>query len=302
MSAPPGRGEGSPNLHFRRLTKPEEFRAVEEVQREAWGLTEEPPVPAPMQRALQDNGGLVIGAFADIYLAGFSLGFLGWDGADLFHYSHMTAVRPEYQNHQVAFRLKSFQRDEVLAAGLPTIRWTFDPLQSKNAYLNVRKLGVRPDRYLVHYYGTMGSSVNRELETDRLRVVWELTSPRVDERMKGTRPTPEADLERVGRAQALLTTETADSGLRVPAAVEDPTKAEATIEIPFDLGLIRQHEPEAVRRWRHATRDAFQAALDVGYAIDDFAVVRLEHEKRAFFLLRRGADGPPGASAARDAG
>jgi predicted GNAT superfamily acetyltransferase len=273
------------DFRFRRLDKPEEFRAVEEVQRLAWGLEEEPPVPSPLLRAMQDNGGLVLGGFADIHLVGFCLGFLGWDGTLLFHYSHMTAVRPEYQNHRLGFRLKAFQRDEVLRSGLPLIRWTFDPLQSKNARLNVRLLGAVPDRYYVHYYGQMGSDVNRGLESDRLRVSWEIASPRVEARMTGTVPSAAEDQARLARSKPIVETAVGDTGLRVPTTVEEPTASEVHLEIPFDIALFQEHAPGEVRRWRHAVRDGFRSAFDRSYRVDDYAVIPIEHERRGFYFL-----------------
>ena len=287
------------DFRFRRLEKPEEFRAVAEIQREALGLEQEPPVPVPLQRAIQDNGGLVLGAFADIHLAGFALGFLAWDGKQLYHYSHMTAVRPEYQNHHVGFRLKAFQRDEVLSAGLPVVRWTFDPLRSRNAYLNVRRLGGVPDRYLVHYYGQLGSAEDRGLETDRIRVTWAVASPKVEQRLRGELPNAAQDLAVHQSATPMVETEAGDTGMRLPTAVAEPTAASATIEIPFDLELIRTHEAKSLRTWRHATRDAFRMAFDLGYRVEDFAVIPLEHERRSFYFLRKNpppADAPPPAS------
>jgi predicted GNAT superfamily acetyltransferase len=92
-------------------------------------------------------------------------------------------------------------------------------------------------------------------------------------------------------------TEPGESGLRVPVEVAEPTGPTATLEIPFDLLSIRNHEPRSVRRWRHAVRDGFRAAFDLGYAVDDFASVTLEHERRCFYLLRldrvREPPGPP---------
>lgn len=283
--AAPVAPRGPHDFAFRRLSKPEEFRHAEELQREAWGLVDEPPTSSTIQRAIQDNGGLVLGAFADIYLAGLCIGFLGWDGTQLYHYSHMTAVRPPYQNHHVGFRLKAFQREEVLKQGLPQIRWTFDPLQSKNARLNVRRLGARPDLYHVHYYGTMGSELNRGLESDRLRVTWTLTDPQVETRMAGQLPTPEADLARWKESQALVETSVGDTGLRVPTTVNEPSRPKGHLEIPFDLQAIRSHEAATLRTWRHAVRDAFRAAFDMGYTVDDFAVLNLEHERRSFYFL-----------------
>lgn len=287
---PPG---GPHDFAFRKLTKPEEFRHAEELQREAWGLVEEPPTSSTIQRAIQDNGGLVLGAFADIYLAGLTIGFLGWDGTQLYHYSHMTAVRPEYQNHHVGFRLKAYQREEVLKQGLPLIRWTFDPLQSKNARLNVKLLGARPDHYYVHYYGTMGSELNRGLESDRLRVTWALADPGVEARLGGRLPAPESDLARWKGSQALIETTVGETGLRAPATVSEPSQPTAHLEIPFDLQAIRSHSSSDLRTWRHAVRDAFRAAFDTGYRVDDFAVLSLDHERRSFYFLSAPPPPPP---------
>jgi len=275
-------------FRFRKLDKPEEFRQVVEVYRGIWGEGE---IPTTLQRALQDNGGLVLGAFADIHLAGFAISLLGWDGTTLYQYSHTTAVRPEYQNHHLGFRLKAFQRDEVLKLGLAEVRWTFDPLLSRNARLNVRLLGAIPDRYHIHYYGQMPDTLNEGLESDRLRVRWELTSSRVEERLAGKFPTPDEDLDRWKRSTAIVETEVGEKGLRTPSAVAEPGTAPAHLEIPFDLAAVREHEPSALRTWRHAVRDGFRAAFDVGYRVDDFAVVTAGHERRSFYFLVPGPKG-----------
>ena len=278
-------------FRFRKLEKPEEFRQVAEVHRAVWG---EEGVPTTLQRALQDNGGLVLGAYADIYLAGFALSVLGWDGTSLYQYSHATAVRPEYQNHHLGFRLKAFQRDEVLKLGLSEIRWTFDPLQSRNARLNVRLLGGTPDRYYIHYYGQMPDNLNRDLESDRVRLRWEITSPRVEERLAGKHPSAEDDVTRWKRSVAIVETEVGDRGLRRPTAVSEPSDGPAHLEIPFDLASVREHDPSALRLWRHAVRDGFRAAFDVGYRVDDFAVITSDHERRSFYFLAPAPKETPG--------
>jgi len=277
-------------FRFRKLEKPEEFRQLAEVHRAVWG---DEGVPVTLQRALQDNGGLVLGAFADIYLAGFALSLIGWDGASLYHYSHATAVRPEYQNHQLGFRLKAFQRDEVLKLGLSEVRWTFDPLQSRNAWLNVRRLGGRPDRYFIHYYGQMADTINRDMETDRVRLRWEIASPHVEARVGGKSPTAEEDRDRWKSSVAIVETEVGEKGLRLPTVVAEPSGDRAHLEIPFDLTAVHQHEPAALRQWRHAVRDGFRAAFDLGYRVDDFAVVTADHERRSFYFL---SPAPPEAA------
>lgn len=280
------------DFQFRRLQKPEEFRAVEEVHRAAGGFSEDAAVPTPVQRAVQDNGGIVLGAFAEIYLAGFTVGFLGWDGEKLYHYSHVTAVRPEYQNHRLGFRLKTHQRDEVLRQGLDEVRLTFDPLQSRTAFLHVRRLGVVPDRYLLHYYGRLGAETGETFESDRVHATWKLQDPAVLARLEGKAPTRAEDEARFASSQPIVETELDDHGLRVPSAVQEPSRPTAHLEVPFDLGLIRQHAPESLRRWRHATRDAFRAAFDTGYVVDDFAVVTPAHERRSVYFLRAKPETP----------
>ncbi len=277
----------SDGFRFRRLEKPEEFRQVEEVCEAAWGPEAAGGVPPALLRGLQDNGGLVLGAFADIYLAGVAVSVLGWDGTTLYQYGHLTVVRPEYQSHHLGFRLKTFQRDEVLKQGLPEIREPLDPLHSRAAALLVRRLGARPDRYYPHYYGQLPDSANSGLETDRMRVVWSIASDRVQARMSGTLPSSEDLRRRWDRSAALVETEPGETGLRVPTAVSETSEAEAHLEIPFDFSAVREHEPKAVRRWRHAVRDAFRLAFDLGYVVDDFAVLSPEHERRSFYLLAK---------------
>jgi predicted GNAT superfamily acetyltransferase len=283
-ASPAGRAEG---FRFRRLEKPEEFRQAEELQRAVLGTEAVGVVPAPLARSIQDHGGLVLGAFADIYLAGCTVSTIGWDGTLLYHYSHVTAVRPEYRNHHLGFRLKTFQREEVLRLGLSEIRWVFDPLVSRNAWLYVRRLASVPERYLPHYFGQLPESGDAGTETDRLRTRWELASPRVEARLAAAESSPTEERARWTGAEPMVETEPGESGLRLPTAVVEPAGPNAHLEIPFDLSLVRQHEPAGVRRWRHAVRDAFRIALDLHYAVDDFTVVSVDHERRGFYLLSR---------------
>jgi predicted GNAT superfamily acetyltransferase len=295
VSAPSTR-TGSTGFRIRRLDKPEEFRQVDAVHRAVWGEEATDAVPTPLQRAVQDNGGIVLGGFADIHLAGFSVGFLGWDGAALYLYLHSTAVRPEYQNHHLGFQLQTTLRQEVLQLGLSEVRLAFDPLQSRNAWLFVHRLGGLPDRYLHHYYGQLADPINRGIESDRIRLLWSLSSPRVERRLEGSYPTAEEDDARWRSATPLLQSEPGESGVRLPTEVQEPDRPVAHLEIPFDLGLVREHEPDGLRRWRHATRDAFRAAADLGYSVDDFVIMSVEHERRSFYLLSPTAPGAPAST------
>jgi predicted GNAT superfamily acetyltransferase len=272
---------------LRRVETVEEYRAVEEVQREAWGFTTDAPVPTPILRAINDNGGLLLGAFSGPKMIGFALGFLAREEEKLFHYSHMTAVRPSRQHRHVGLALKARQREEVLGEGLDEVRWTYDPLQSKNAGFNVRRLGGVPDRYLPRYYGTMADAINEGLDTDRVRLVWRLRDPKVEERLHGHVPSPADDLARLERSESLIETALGPSGLRRPVAVRTPTTANVCLEIPVDLSSVRARDLGGTRRWREATREAFTRAFAEGYAVDDFAVVSVGNERRSFYFLDR---------------
>ncbi len=289
--APPG------GFVFRSLKKPEEFRTAEELQRGAFGEDAALALPAPLLRAVQDNGGLVLGAFVDIHLAGCVAASIGWDGTTLYHQGLALAVRPEYQNHHVGFRLQAFLRDEVRRLGLAEVRWAIDPLHPPSAALSIRHLGARPDAYLPNYFGHLGRTEARGHETDRLHLCWPLASPEVGRRLAGGVPSAEDDRARHAASSTLIETEVGEHGLRQPTAVAEPSGASAHLEVPFDLGSIRTHEAAAERRWRHAVRDAFRTAFDLGYVVDDFASVRLEHERRDFYFLRAPAEGAVQAGA-----
>ncbi|MCI4328870.1 MAG: hypothetical protein L3J86_04725, partial [Thermoplasmata archaeon] len=196
--------------------------------------------------------------------------------------------------------LKTRQREEVLQQGLSEIRWLFDPLRSRNALLNVRRLGARVTGYKVHYFGQSGNELDRGLESDRVTARWELSNARVTQRLTGASPTVEEDLATYRAATAIVQTEPGDTGLRHPTVVEEPSAPTAHLEIPFDLDLVRAHAPDELRTWRHAIRDAFRAAFDLGYQIDDFAVISADHERRSFYFLSKSpmttpkvADPPP---------
>jgi chorismate synthase len=286
VAAPAGNA-APPRFRLCRLETPEECRAVEEVQRVVWGFSTDGPVPVPIQRAIAHNGGLLLGAYEGTRLVGFALGFLGREGGTLYHYSHMTGVVPDAQNRRVGLALKAFQRNEVLRQDLTQIRWTFDPIQSRNAFFNVRRLGGVPDQYFSRYYGAMADAINEGLETDRLRLIWSLNDPRVVARLGGRLPTTSEDELRYRSSSALIETVTGPSGLRRPVAVKPPESPTLHLEIPYDLGTVRSRDPGGTRRWRDVTRAAFTAALEAGYRVDDFAVVPLAGERRSFYFLSR---------------
>ena len=160
------------NIHIREIDKLAEMRAVEELQKEVWGIPDLDVVPLTHLVAVKEAGGVLIGAFDGDTLVGFVYGFPSFERGQLAHHSHMLAVKTGYRNFDLGRRLKLAQREHVKAQGIELISWTFDPLQSLNAHFNFNKLGVIADRYLPNFYGEDAASFLHQTGTDRLWVSW----------------------------------------------------------------------------------------------------------------------------------
>jgi predicted GNAT superfamily acetyltransferase len=151
----------------------EELAAVEDLQREVWGFSDLDVVSGSVFRVMLEIGGVLIGAFDEAgQLVGFSSGFAGYRRGHIEVHSDMLAIREPFRDLGLGYRLKMAQRDRVLAMGIDRITWTFDPLRSRNAHFNFRKLGVVSDEYRVNFYGESTSSFLHSTGTDRLWVTW----------------------------------------------------------------------------------------------------------------------------------
>lgn len=246
-----------PAVSIRQVETHAEYAACEELSRAVWGAADRNVVPRELLLTVQLNGGQVQGAFtADASLVGFVFGFLGRREDQLRLCSHQLAVRPEYRGRGIGVRLKLAQRDEALRRGLELITWTFDPLEARNAYLNLHRLGAIARRYERDHYGVMDDTLNRGLPSDRLEAEWWITRPGRDERSAPT------------QAAALLSAD-ADE---VPMAPDlDLARAQAVlIQVPTDFQELKRRDPDLARRWRLASRSAFEAAIQAGLQATDF--------------------------------
>src|SRR5438128_2947689 len=174
----------APAIVIRDIERLSEMREVETLQKDVWGCADLEVVPLPMFVAGGEVGAVLIGAYDRSTLVGFVYGFPGYENGQVTHHSHMLAVRPSYRNFNLGYKLKLAQRERVLAQGIRRITWTFDPLQSLNAYFNFGKLGVVADNYMINFYGEATSSFLHQIGTDRLWVTWSLDSQRVRDRLE----------------------------------------------------------------------------------------------------------------------
>ena len=158
----------------------EELRACITLQKEVWNFTDAELVPLRMFVVAEKVGGQVMGAFAGNEMVGFALSVPGTRSGHIYLHSHMLAVRKEHRNSGLGRRLKLLQREDALQRGIELIEWTFDPLEIKNAYLNIEKLGAIARRYNINQYGITSSPLQGGLPSDRLIAEWWLKSKRVE--------------------------------------------------------------------------------------------------------------------------
>jgi predicted GNAT superfamily acetyltransferase len=205
----------------------------------------------------------------------------------LKHCSHQLGVLPEWQNRGIGYALKLAQREAVRAQALRLITWTFDPLESRNATLNVTKLGAVCNTYFVNLYGDLRDDLNRGLPTDRFQVDWWIASKRVETRLTSGRPPLTRDLYQQVDTP-LMNAATFDTrGLPRPAeSVRAIGGDRALVEIPALFQDVKRLDPGLALAWRIHTRDIFQAAFASGYTVTDMLYER-DAAPRAFYVVTR---------------
>lgn len=266
-------------IEIRKVETNDELRAVEELQKEVWGVPDLDVVPAAQFIASVAAGGVLLGAFDGDALIGFVFGFVGYEKGHAVHHSHMLAIRPNFRRFNLGQRLKLAQREAVLNQGIETMTWTFDPLQSKNAHINFNKLGVVSDRYLVNFYGDDAHSFLHSNGTDRLWVTWLLASRRVAGRQEGSGP--EIDTENLQKLVAV-----GDDGLpQLRRIIELSSNEKFLIEIPSDINSLQGSDFEKAVRWREATRSAFTEAIEAGFLVEEFCRASADGSVNSRYVL-----------------
>lgn len=258
---------------------PEYIRAVE-FQEETWGPGFSERVPRSLMKVTQRLGGVVAAAFdGQGAMVGFVYGMTGLEDGRGVHWSDILAVSPGVRDQGVGMRLKRFQREAVLAVGVTRMYWTFDPLESRNAYLNLGKLGAVVREYVPDMYGVSDSPLHRGLGTDRFVVTWELDSDRVRERLAGARPPGMADAAHLPVAFSVHLPQDPD-GLPRPAAGTEDAPGEnrwaleagraaggLRVPIPPNIQALRDRDHAAAAAWRLATRAVLDPAAREGWEV-----------------------------------
>lgn len=239
----------SQDIVVRKCETLEEFHSCVDLQREIWGEKDLEVEPATMFVVAAHTGGQVLGAFDGDRLIGYTLAVVGLhNGVPCLH-SHMTGVQAGYRDRGVGRMLKMYQRDEALSRGIRLIQWTFDPLEIRNAYFNLNRLGAICRKYFPNLYGITTSPLHRGLATDRLLVEWQLDSAR--------------------------------TVAAIGDLVKTPAEAPASIELPPELERWQKENSPEVGKVQARLREEFTRWFDKGYAA---VAVRTGPGNRAYLL------------------
>jgi predicted GNAT superfamily acetyltransferase len=278
----------TPEWIIRLIKSPEEMASVEELQRIVWPGTETDVLPAHMLLAVVHNGGLLLGAYVKEEIIGAVFGFPGFyetaDGPRLKHHSHILAVHPNWRSYGVGFALKRAQWQLVRHQGIDRITWTYDPLLSRNAYLNIARLGTVCNTYLDSEYGDMRDGLNAGLPSDRFQVDWWVFTKRVEKRLNRRTPL-KVGLDQHRNADALFLDANRDrDSLRPPERIPPLIGSLILVEIPEDFMALKAANLSLARDWRFYGREIFETAFKAGYLVTDFVY----ENGRSFYVLTQG--------------
>jgi predicted GNAT superfamily acetyltransferase len=279
-----------PNISLHCLDTIEEMLAIEELQEKVWPGQVIDIIPSHLLMAAVHGGGILISA-VDHNIEfpkpiGFVFSFPGFyhtpDGPRLKQCSHQLGVLPEYQNMGVGFKLKRAQWQLVRNQGIDRITWTFDPLLSRNAHLNITKLGTVCNTYHVNFYGDMHDSLNVGLPSDRFEVDWWVNSNRVVKRLHSN-PRPYMKLDDFIKSDAIIVQALTPLPLISPS--HNPF---VLIEIPDNITILKQNDLKCALDWRLYTRSVFIDLFARGYLITDFIYDNDDGFSHSYYVLCHG--------------
>jgi len=274
-----------PDLRIRLARERADFDTCVLLQKAVWGLADLEVTSALQLVAGTHAGGILqLAETEDGTALGFAYAFPALRGGIAHLHSDMLAVLPEHQQKGVGVRLKWAQRDEAMARGVALVTWTFDPLQARNANLNLRRLGAVAAEFVPDFYGRTTASLHHGMPTDRLIVRWDLNAARVRELVSDgdpprTVPTPAAPRINDVKWQA---------GWPVSSEPRmELDQPELILEIPPEWDVLCQAAPRMAADWQSKVGRALQGYLGRGYVAADFAPTEEGGRRRPLYLLRK---------------
>lgn len=258
---------------IRPFSSTEDYRECVALQEATWGEGFSERVSPAILKVGQILGGVSAGAYDDSgRLVGFVFGLTGVRDGCVVHWSDMLAVRPEARDGGLGRRLKEYQRQQMLDRGVDTMYWTFDPLQARNAHLNITRLGVVVREYRANMYGDSDSPLHRGIGTDRFVAHWMLDSKRVRVRLAEGRGEPLEGRSEPADAPFALASAPGSGGKHPRPGLPDLSLGSPAIRVavPSDIESLMEDDIELAVEWRDATRRAFEHYLSSGYEVREF--------------------------------
>ncbi|MCQ6276867.1 GNAT family N-acetyltransferase [Bacillus sp. V3B] len=265
------------DIRIRNIQTMEDFEKVLQLDLKVWGGE---PVPVHQTLTAAKNGGIVLGAFAKEQLVGFLYSFPGFKNGETYLCSHMMGIDADYRNQGIGAQLKLKQAEKALRLGYKMIRWTFDPLQSRNGYLNIAKLGAICSEYIENCYGEMNDGLNKNMPSDRFNVEWLIDHP-----YRKNRQTLFADVAVKSEGIVLGWKERKD-GFPEAFEVENQHHHDSSylfVPVPVFFQQLKEQDAALAFDWRLKIRAVFQPLFADGWAV--VHVVRKQDEPVQYYVL-----------------
>lgn len=241
-------------IEIRVLNSNEDMRKMQALEESIW--EGEGAIPVHQTITAVRNGGLAIGAFSQEELVGFSYGFPGFLNGKVYLCSHNMGIHPDHRDKGIGASLKKRQKEEAARLGYDLLTWTYDPLETRNGYLNLSKLHAICSTYIENCYGEFEDGINKGLPTDRLKVEWWIHSTHVNE---------PAAISVSGEAHYIPWKET-KNGPVLTDVVTVPESNQVLVPVPAAFQTIKQEDMKLALDWRLKTRTVFQQLFQKGYA------------------------------------
>lgn len=232
---------------------------MQQVEKSVWNMA---TIPLHQTYTALNNGGIILGAYDQDEMIGFLYSFPGFKHKEAYVCSHMLGILPSYRKSGLGIQMKQKQAEIAKQAGFQMITWTFDPLESKNAYINIHLLGAVGAIYLENHYGDLDDGLNTGLPTDRMQIKWDMIT----------------DKERINQVEEQYVLLTADAQWKPLKQQRDlQSKAYWFVQIPSDFQGLKATDFSLAKAWRFAARDVFQGLFTKGFQATNYLYDQTDH-------------------------
>jgi predicted GNAT superfamily acetyltransferase len=262
------------NIEIRLLYTKEELELVQVLEKAVWN---EQPVPIHQTLTAAKNGGIIVGAFHGQKLVGFSYGFPGFQNGKAYLCSHMLGIDEDYRKKGIGAILKAAQKKAAIDKGYSLLTWTYDPLESVNAFLNLTKLKAICSTYIENCYGEMEDELNQGLPSDRFQVEWWIKSSHLEKEL-------EFDHTQMKQIPYVLT-EDGQPVLEEIHSSQFLDEETLLVPVPKNFQQLKKDHYDLAYDWRLKTRQLFQTLFSNGFAA--VHVLKRENEPVVYYVIQK---------------